>query len=164
MSAHRPRNSADCKRVDLHRPRSPSKHIPTIRCLSMLPGSLISGDGSGTVSEPALTPRRPAPPIWRTFAWRVQAELAVDYYDLRAQDSLKKLYDATVTAYQQSVDLTQSQYAAGLSSDEAVAQAEAQLKAAQAQDTNLGILRAQYEHAIAVLIGQSPSTFLAASG
>jgi NodT family efflux transporter outer membrane factor (OMF) lipoprotein len=89
----------------------------------------------------------------------VQAELAVDYYDLRAQDSLKKLYDATVTAYQQSVDLTQSQYAAGLSSDEAVAQAEAQLKAAQAQDTNLGILRAQYEHAIAVLIGQSPSTF-----
>jgi NodT family efflux transporter outer membrane factor (OMF) lipoprotein len=89
----------------------------------------------------------------------VQAELAVDYYELRAQDSLKELFDSTVTAYQEDLDLTRSQYKAGLNSDEAVAQAEAQLKAAQAQDTNLGILRAQYEHAIAVLIGQSASAF-----
>jgi NodT family efflux transporter outer membrane factor (OMF) lipoprotein len=89
----------------------------------------------------------------------VQAELAVDYYELRAQDALKELFDSTVAAYQETLDLTRSQYKAGLSSDEAVAQAEAQLNAAQAQDTNLGILRAQYEHAIAVLIGQSPSAF-----
>jgi len=89
----------------------------------------------------------------------VQAELAVDYYELRAQDSLKELLDSTVTAYQETLDITRSLYRAGLDSDEAVAQAEAQLKAAQAQDTNLGILRAQYEHAIAVLIGQPASTF-----
>jgi len=89
----------------------------------------------------------------------VQAELAVDYYELRAQDSLKEVLDSTVVAYQETLDLTRSQYKAGLSSDEAVAQAEAQLKAAQAQDTNLGILRAQYEHAIAVLTGQAPSIF-----
>lgn len=89
----------------------------------------------------------------------VQAELAVDYYELRAQDSLKKLFDSTVAVYQEDLDLTRSQYKAGLRSDEAVAQAEAQLKVAQAQDTNLGILRAQYEHAIAVLIGQSASAF-----
>ncbi|MGO9435525.1 MAG: efflux transporter outer membrane subunit [Terracidiphilus sp.] len=89
----------------------------------------------------------------------VQAELAVDYYELRAQDSLKELFDSTVVAYQEDLDLTRSQYKAGLSSDEAAAQAEAQLKAVQAQDTNLGILRAQYEHAIAVLIGQSASAF-----
>lgn len=89
----------------------------------------------------------------------VQAELAVDYYELRAQDALKKLFDSTVVAYQEDLDLTRSQYKAGLSSDEAVAQAEAQLKAVQAEDTNLGILRAQYEHAIAVLIGQSASAF-----
>jgi NodT family efflux transporter outer membrane factor (OMF) lipoprotein len=88
-----------------------------------------------------------------------QAELAVDYYELRSQDSLKQVLDATVIAYQETLDLTQSQYQAGLSSDEAVAQAEAQLKATQAQDTNLGILRAQYEHAIAVLMGQPASTF-----
>jgi NodT family efflux transporter outer membrane factor (OMF) lipoprotein len=88
-----------------------------------------------------------------------QAELAVDYYQLRAQDSLKQILDSTVIAYQETLDLTQSLYRAGLSSDEAVAQAEAQLRAAQAQDTNLGILRAQFEHAIAVLIGQPASTF-----
>ncbi|MGC2707082.1 MAG: efflux transporter outer membrane subunit [Candidatus Acidiferrales bacterium] len=88
-----------------------------------------------------------------------QAELAVDYYELRAQDSLKQILDSTVIAYQDTFDLTQSQYRAGLASDEAVAEAEAQLRAAQAQDTNLGILRAQLEHAIAVLIGQPASTF-----
>ena len=88
-----------------------------------------------------------------------QAELAVDYYELRAQDALKQLLDSTVAAYRETLDLTQSHYKAGLDSDEAVAQAEAQLKAAQAQDTNLGILRAQYEHAIAVLVGQPASTF-----
>jgi NodT family efflux transporter outer membrane factor (OMF) lipoprotein len=88
-----------------------------------------------------------------------QAELAVDYYELRAQDSLKEVLDSTVVAYQDTLGLTTSQYKAGLSNDEAVAQAEAQLRAAQAQDTNLGILRAEYEHAIAVLIGQPASTF-----
>jgi len=88
-----------------------------------------------------------------------QAELAVDYYEFRAQDSLKQLLDSTVAAYQETLDLTQSQYRAGLSNDEAVAQAEAQLRAAQAQDTDLGVLRAQYEHAIAVLTGQPASTF-----
>jgi len=88
-----------------------------------------------------------------------QAELAVDYYELRAQDLLKQLLDSTVVAYQDTLDLTESQYRAGLSSDEAVAQAEAQLREAQAQDTDLGVLRAQYEHAIAVLIGQPASTF-----
>lgn len=88
-----------------------------------------------------------------------QAELAVDYYQLRAQDALTQVLDSTVAAYQETLDLTQSQYRAGLTSDEAVAEAEAQLKAAQAQDTSLGILRAQYEHAIAVLTGQPPSTF-----
>ena len=88
-----------------------------------------------------------------------QAELAVDYYELRAQDLLKQILDSTVMAYEDTLNLTQSKYRAGLSNDEAVAQAEAQLKAAQAQDSSLGILRAQYEHAIAVLIGQPPSTF-----
>jgi NodT family efflux transporter outer membrane factor (OMF) lipoprotein len=88
-----------------------------------------------------------------------QAELAADYYELRAQDSLKQLLASTVVAYQETLDLTQSQCRAGLSSDEAVAQAEAQLRAAQAEEINLGVLRAQYEHAIAVLIGQPASTF-----
>lgn len=88
-----------------------------------------------------------------------EAELAADYYQLEGQDSLKQVLDSTATADQQALDLNRSLYRAGLTTDEAVAQSEAQLKAAQAQDTNLGIVRAQYEHAIAVLIGQPASTF-----
>ncbi|HEV2352255.1 MAG TPA: efflux transporter outer membrane subunit [Terriglobia bacterium] len=89
----------------------------------------------------------------------MQAELAVDYYELHTQDSLKELLDSTVAAYLETLQLTQSRYKAGLDSDEEVAQAEAQLKAAQAQDTNLGILRAQYEHALAGLVGEPASSF-----
>jgi NodT family efflux transporter outer membrane factor (OMF) lipoprotein len=88
-----------------------------------------------------------------------QAELAVDYYELRTQDSLKQLLDATVVAYQESLQLNQALYETGIGNDEAVAQAEVQLKSTQAQDTNLGIARAQYEHAIALLVGQPASTF-----
>jgi NodT family efflux transporter outer membrane factor (OMF) lipoprotein len=88
-----------------------------------------------------------------------QAELAVDYYELRTQDSLKQLLDATVVAYQESLQLNQALYETGIGNDEAVAQAEVQLKTTQAQDTNLGIARAQYEHAIALLVGQPASTF-----
>ena len=89
----------------------------------------------------------------------VQAELAADYYQLRAQDALKQLFDATVANYRESLNLAGIQFKAGVGTDEAVAQAEAQLEATQAQDTNLGILRAQYEHAIAMLMGQPASTF-----
>jgi NodT family efflux transporter outer membrane factor (OMF) lipoprotein len=88
-----------------------------------------------------------------------QAELAVDYYQLRTQDSLKQLLDATVVAYQESLQVNQALYETGIGADEAVAQAEVQLQSTQAQDTNLGIARAQYEHAIALLVGQPASTF-----
>jgi NodT family efflux transporter outer membrane factor (OMF) lipoprotein len=112
----------------------------------------------GTVKANAYSAQASAADLENTRL-SIQAELAVDYYELRAQDSLKEIFDSTVTDYQDAFDLTRSQYTAGLASDEAVAQAESQLKGAQAQDTNLGILRAQYEHAIATLMGQSASTF-----
>jgi len=88
-----------------------------------------------------------------------QAELAVDYFELRAQDSQKQLLDQTVAAYQNSLDLNRALYETGIASDENVAQAETQLDTARAQDTNLGILRDQYEHAIAVLMGKPPASF-----
>ena len=88
-----------------------------------------------------------------------QAELAADYYELRGQDALKKLLDSTVNAYQESLELNSAEYTAGLASDEAVAQAETQLRSTQAQDTNLTVLRAEYEHAIATLIGQPAAVF-----
>ena len=88
-----------------------------------------------------------------------QAEVAVNYFEIRAQDTLKELFDQTVAAYQDSLEVTQIQFNAGIASDEAVAQAETQLEATQAQDTNLGIARAQFEHAMALLVGQPASTF-----
>ena len=88
-----------------------------------------------------------------------QAEVAVNYFEIRAQDTLRQLFDQTVAAYQDSLELTQLQFNAGIASDEAVAQAETQLESTQAQDTNLGIARAQFEHAIALLLGQPASTF-----
>src|SRR5579862_3257702 len=87
------------------------------------------------------------------------AELAIDYFQLRSQDTLKELLDSTVAAYREALELTQDRYEAGLDSDEAVAQAETQLKSAEAIDTNIGVLRAQYEHAIALLVGEPASTF-----
>jgi NodT family efflux transporter outer membrane factor (OMF) lipoprotein len=89
----------------------------------------------------------------------MQADLAADYFQLRSQDALKDLLDATVKAYQESVDLTKALYETGIDSQESVLQAETQLATAQAQDTNVGILRAQYEHAIAMLIGKPASQF-----
>lgn len=89
----------------------------------------------------------------------LQADVAIDYFQLHGQDGLKQLLDATVIAYQQSLDLTKAQYETGVGTDEAVAQAETQLESTQAQDTALGIQRAQLEHAIALLTGQPASTF-----
>lgn len=88
-----------------------------------------------------------------------QAELAVDYYELRTQDELQRLLNDTVIAYQKALDLTKALYETGIDADEAVAQAEVQLQTAQAQASNLGIARAQYEHAIALLTGQPASSF-----
>lgn len=89
----------------------------------------------------------------------MQAEVAVDYFQLRSQDSLKELLDTTVQAYQESLRLTQVLYQTGIDNDEPVAQAETLLEQTEAQDTNVGILRSQYEHAIAMLVGQPASTF-----
>jgi outer membrane protein TolC len=89
----------------------------------------------------------------------VQAEVAVDYFQLRVLDAQKQLLDATVLAYQESLKLTQVQYDAGLASGQDVAQAETQLEITRAQATDLGIQRAQLEHAIATLLGQPASSF-----
>jgi NodT family efflux transporter outer membrane factor (OMF) lipoprotein len=92
-----------------------------------------------------------------------EAELAVDYFQLRSQDQLIALTNATVKAYSESLDYNRAQFETGIGSDEAVAQAQVQLETTEAQATNLGIARAQYEHAIAVLVGQPASTFSVAA-
>jgi len=88
-----------------------------------------------------------------------QTNLAVFYFQLRGQDALEELYQTTVEVDQQSLDLTRVLYKSGLDNDEAVAQAEIALESAKAAATNAGIARAQYEHAIALLVGEPASSF-----
>ena len=89
----------------------------------------------------------------------VKAELAADYFQLRAVDAQKHLLDSTVVAYRESLQLAQARYQTGIASDQDVAQAETQLNTTEAQATDLGIQRAQLEHAIALLVGKPASTF-----
>jgi NodT family efflux transporter outer membrane factor (OMF) lipoprotein len=89
----------------------------------------------------------------------LQAELAVDFYELRSQDELINLYNNTISNYQASVQLTKTLFETGIDSDLDVAQADSLLQTTLAQATGLGILRAEYEHAIALLVGQPASTF-----
>src|ERR1700722_4621414 len=89
----------------------------------------------------------------------LQAELAVDFYQLRSQDELIDLYSNTIVNYRDSLELTKTLFATGIDSDLDVAQADTLLETTLAQATALGIQRAQYEHAIALLVGQAASTF-----
>jgi NodT family efflux transporter outer membrane factor (OMF) lipoprotein len=88
-----------------------------------------------------------------------QASLAVFLFELRGQDALLKIFDATVEADQQSVDLSRARLETGVDDQISLVQAQIALQSAVANRTNLGIARAQFEHAIAVLIGVSPSSF-----
>jgi NodT family efflux transporter outer membrane factor (OMF) lipoprotein len=88
-----------------------------------------------------------------------QANLAIFYFELRGQDALEDLFRKTVEVDRQSLELTRVLYKTGIDNDEAVAQAEITLKSSQAALTNVGIARAQFEHAIALLVGEPASTF-----
>jgi NodT family efflux transporter outer membrane factor (OMF) lipoprotein len=89
----------------------------------------------------------------------LQAELAQDYFQLRTLDAQRKLLDETVAAFEQSLELTRTRYRGGVASQVDVVQAETQLETTRAQAIDVGVQRAQFEHAIALLIGQPASTF-----
>ncbi|MEB0048285.1 MULTISPECIES: efflux transporter outer membrane subunit [unclassified Pseudomonas] len=88
-----------------------------------------------------------------------QSELVQNYLQLRVIDQQKRLLESTVEAYQRSLQMTQNQYRAGISGRSAVAQAQTQLKSTQASLVDLIWQRAQFENAIAVLIGLPPAQF-----
>ncbi|OYV34924.1 MAG: RND transporter, partial [Acidocella sp. 20-61-6] len=86
-----------------------------------------------------------------------QGALAYDYVEMRTADADISLFQATVAAYTQSLRIAQNQGNAGVAAPSDVITARAQLEGAQAQLINAGAARAQYEHAIAVLIGEAPA-------
>lgn len=88
-----------------------------------------------------------------------QGELALDYFQLRVLDVQQRLLEESVAAFQKSLEMTRNRYAAGVAGKVDVVQGETQLKSTQAQAVDVGVQRAQLEHAIAVLIGKAPAEF-----
>jgi NodT family efflux transporter outer membrane factor (OMF) lipoprotein len=86
-----------------------------------------------------------------------QAELAADYFQIQGLDASQQLLEATVKSYEQNVQLTQNRFDGGVASQGDVALAQTQLETARVQLVDLGVERAQFEHAIAVLTGKPPS-------
>lgn len=93
-----------------------------------------------------------------TIRLSIHAELALDYFELRGLDAQKQLLDETLVSYQKALDLTRNRFTGGLSSRAEFAQAQTQLETARAQDVGVGVSRATFQHAIAVLAGRTPET------
>jgi NodT family efflux transporter outer membrane factor (OMF) lipoprotein len=88
-----------------------------------------------------------------------QATLAEDFYELRGQDALQKILNDTVEADQKALDLNQTLYDTGVGNYISVVEARTTLTTVQSEALNLGVARAQYEHAIAMLVGKPATDF-----
>jgi NodT family efflux transporter outer membrane factor (OMF) lipoprotein len=89
----------------------------------------------------------------------MHAQLALDYFEARMLDAQEQLLNSTVDQYQQALELIENRFAGGLASDLEVQQAKTQLETTLAQAIDVGVARAAYEHAVAVLIGKPPASF-----
>ena len=96
---------------------------------------------------------------YATAKLSLEAELAMDYFELRSADAQKQLLDDTVSAYTENVQLTLRRFKGGVAPRADVAQAQTQLDTTRVQDTDVTVQRAQFEHAIAILIGKPPADF-----
>jgi NodT family efflux transporter outer membrane factor (OMF) lipoprotein len=88
-----------------------------------------------------------------------QGALAQFYFEIRGQDKLQQILDETVASDQKALDAAQGSYDVGIGDYISVVEAQATLNAAKSSDTNVGLLRAQYEHAIAMLTGKIATDF-----
>ena len=95
----------------------------------------------------------------QTVNLSLHAELAYDYFELRSADAQKRLLDDTVKDYRDALQLTENRFEGGAAPKSDVAQAQTQLQTTMVQDTDVAVQRAQFEHAIAVLIGKPPAAF-----
>jgi NodT family efflux transporter outer membrane factor (OMF) lipoprotein len=89
----------------------------------------------------------------------MHADLAIDYYQARSLDAQQQLLDSTVKQYEQALELNENRFKGGVGSEVEVEQAKTQLQTTRAAAIDVGVLRAQYEHAVAILIGKPPAEF-----
>ena len=89
----------------------------------------------------------------------MHADLAVDYFEARSLDAEEQLLNSTVKQYEQALDLNESRFQGGIASEVDVEQAKTQLQTTRAAAIDVGVARAQFEHAVAILIGKPPAEF-----
>jgi NodT family efflux transporter outer membrane factor (OMF) lipoprotein len=89
----------------------------------------------------------------------MHADLAIDYFQARSLDAQEQLLNSTVKQYEQALELNQSRFEGGIASEVEVEQAKTQLQTTRAAAIDVGVLRAQFEHAVAILIGKPPAEF-----
>jgi NodT family efflux transporter outer membrane factor (OMF) lipoprotein len=116
------------------------------------------GSIRNTVAQNRFTAQASAATLANTLL-STQTTLAQDYFQLRIADEERRVLDNTLEDFQANLHLVQTLYKNGVDSDEDLAQAQTQLQSAMASATDLGVTRATFEHAIAVLIGVAPSSF-----
>jgi NodT family efflux transporter outer membrane factor (OMF) lipoprotein len=95
----------------------------------------------------------------QTAVLSLQAELAMDYFEARSADATEKLLADTVSDYEEAYRITNNRFIGGVAPKSDVDQAKTQLEAARVQESDVAIVRDQFEHAIAVLIGKPPASF-----
>jgi NodT family efflux transporter outer membrane factor (OMF) lipoprotein len=89
----------------------------------------------------------------------MHADLAIDYFQARSLDAEEQLLNSTVKDYEQALELNENRFHGGIASEVDVEQAKTQLQTTRAAAIDVGVLRAQYEHAVAILIGKPPAEF-----
>src|SRR5437899_5353832 len=89
----------------------------------------------------------------------MHAELAIDYFLARSLDAEEQLLNSTVKQYEQALELNESRFQGGIASEVEVEQAKTQLQTTRAIAIDVGVARAQYEHAVAILVGKPPAEF-----
>jgi NodT family efflux transporter outer membrane factor (OMF) lipoprotein len=94
-----------------------------------------------------------------TVRLSLHAEVAIDYFEVRNADAQKQLLDDTVKAYSDALQLTKYRFEGGAAPKADVAQAQTQLDETRVQASDIMVQRAQYEHALAILIGRPPAEF-----
>jgi NodT family efflux transporter outer membrane factor (OMF) lipoprotein len=158
-----------------------ANYFPTLGAGAAYTLSRPAGETSGTVNQHQISLNA----IWEVDLWgkvrrqvegstasaeasfadlqamrlSMQTELALNYFQLRTLDAQKKNLDEAVEAYTKALELTSNRYNAGVVAKADVAQALTQLKSTQAQAIDIGVQRAQLEHAIASLTGKPPADF-----